>query len=772
MATSGQAARTVAEEHDEAAEVAAAVAVGADVLEELRELGHRGGRVEGRREVRLGRADGAAAELVLEIHGGHGGEGAQQQPAHGVGEEGARDGEGADGRVGRLLEGERDLGLQLLLLVVAVGELLELDPVVERRAVALGGEDLLGKVVGGLVADGDVEEAGDAVGLDVARPLRLRLDVTSEALLALVEARVELQVGPLARLGGGARLGAVEGVHGAQRHLLELLLELERHVEVLVDGGEARRVLQRLHLLAHPVERPGATPPLGDALHECVERRDLVPAEGLGLDLDRRAVEDALHRHVLAQPDRDDLARAVHAAGGPLVGVLLHALEHAAPAGQVEGHRARRLDPQLGVLLHVHQVVAQDLRSEVVEVLLREALQPLEDAHRGPAGVRAPRRVAEVLERGEEEEEALLAVGRLPLGEPAVEEGRAQLGHRLVGARARVERRERRDALTRRHELALLLDGVERVEPVHILQRLPRVVVHKVLHDGLVRQQVRRLMHNLEEGRLGGGAPHGLGHRRCLHDRDGLCVASQLAHRHDRRRHALGIRHILGTGNVRQAPRLIFIVETQNRHICGASRSRHQVRATDTRRCWAEAHHTRHEPDHCTMPEREVRAAISGSDNLRAVGFGLQHKILHLETYGVIQIGSGSIQRRDHCSAARKAGNGTPLRPGSAHPGAGRPRIIAAGTRQCSHDTLVPGQAAATHSLTGIAAVPYTSVAVAARQVTIRTAAHHWRPRRKVDPEVVHLARRFGRDHGGALARTLGRCCGGGGGWLEIAQPC
>ena len=60
------------------------------------------------------------------------------------------------------------------------------------------------------------------------------------------------------------------------------------------------------------------------------------------------------------------------------------------------------------------------------------------------------------------------------------------------------------------------------------------------------------------------------------------------------------------------------------------------------------------------------------------------------------------------------------------------------------------------------------SVAVAARQVTVGTAAHDWRPRRKVDPEVVHLARGFGRDHGGAL----GRCCCFGGGRFEVAQPC
>ena len=101
----------MAQEHDEARKVSAAVAVGANVLEELRELGHCSGRVERRREVRDRGTDGVAADLVLEVHGQNGREGAEEQPTHRVREECARYGEGADRRVGRLLEGERDLGL-------------------------------------------------------------------------------------------------------------------------------------------------------------------------------------------------------------------------------------------------------------------------------------------------------------------------------------------------------------------------------------------------------------------------------------------------------------------------------------------------------------------------------------------------------------------------------------------------------------------------------------------------------------------------------------
>lgn len=71
-----------------------------------------------------------------------------------------------------------------------------------------------------------------------------------------------------------------------------------------------------------------------------------------------------------------------------------------------------------------------------------------------------------------------LSVRRLPLREPSVEERRSQLSHRLVGAHARVERHDRREAVGGRGEDGLAVKFIERGIKVLGLQRLEGVVVH------------------------------------------------------------------------------------------------------------------------------------------------------------------------------------------------------------------------------------------------------------------------------------------------------
>lgn len=155
------------------------------------------------------------------------------------------------------------------------------------------------------------------------RRLRLGLNVTPEGLLALIEAREDLDVGTRPAVDGAARLRVLQHVHCPQGDLRVRVLELPVHVKVLVGRREARGVLQRLHLLAHSKEGSGHAALVGDRRDERGERLAVgVEALSDGRGLYRGACEDRLHGDELAQPDRDDLARAV-AAAAPHMGVVV-----------------------------------------------------------------------------------------------------------------------------------------------------------------------------------------------------------------------------------------------------------------------------------------------------------------------------------------------------------------------------------------------------------------------------------------------------------------
>ncbi len=113
-----------------------------------------------------------------------------------------------------------------------------------------------------------------------------------------------------------------------------------------------------------------------------------------------------------------------------------------------------------------------------------------ENSLRLSSGVRTPRREAEILERGEEVEEAHIAAGRCQLRGAAVEERRAELAERLVDALAGVDREDVQGAVGGRRV------GVERREPrlgvgeAVFLEGAQRVVVDEVRENSLVRNNV------------------------------------------------------------------------------------------------------------------------------------------------------------------------------------------------------------------------------------------------------------------------------------------
>eukprot|EP00967_Tisochrysis_lutea_P089899 scaffold128323_cov27-Tisochrysis_lutea.AAC.3 len=214
------AARAVTAEDNEAGKVR--LLRGAYVLEELSELA--GGHVRWERE--LERDRGRRRDRL------------EKQPSGRNGEHEARYRNRSKGREGGLLVCERKLGQELLTFEVAACALPELHPVLGWGEVALGRENLLRPQIVRLVADCTVEESGYAISLDVVRVVGKRLDIAAEGLLALVEARVELQREVCLQL-------AQILLNEAQRNLGRIAVGVCVHFVKNTIGGDAGRFSPR-----------------------------------------------------------------------------------------------------------------------------------------------------------------------------------------------------------------------------------------------------------------------------------------------------------------------------------------------------------------------------------------------------------------------------------------------------------------------------------------------------------------------------------------------
>mmetsp|Transcript_2033 Transcript_2033/g.6360 ORF Transcript_2033/g.6360 Transcript_2033/m.6360 type:complete len:281 (+) Transcript_2033:1096-1938(+) len=276
------------------------------------------------------------------------------------GQQQGRDGKRTQRREGCSLICKGQFGQKLLALEEPACALLKSHFVQWGAIDTFNSESLFGALVVRLVLHGQVEEGRNAERLYVSHVISQTFNMPTEGLLAVVKAGIELQV----RANAARRLirergGSVDGAHG---DLLVLLFECLEDVEVLAFVGQAAGVLERLHLGSHTKARAFTTAAGGHLAEELRQGLNVrLPPLLQSERFNGRHRDDGLHCHKLGQAHRDRDALTISELYRPLVLALLHALEHASPAGVVEEHRARRGDPQRGIGLHLLQVLLDQL---------------------------------------------------------------------------------------------------------------------------------------------------------------------------------------------------------------------------------------------------------------------------------------------------------------------------------------------------------------------------------------------------------------------------
>ena len=217
-----------------------------------------------------------------------------------------------------------------------------------------------------------------------------------------------------------------------------------------------------------------------------------LPPRVLRNDLHGGPRQRALHCAKVQQPDLGGGDR------GALRRVRLEAAEHARPPSELQQHGADGQHPLVAGHPEEGEVVPEQLLGDRQRVL-GVRLQQREDGAGDAARVPAPGGEAEALVGGEEVEETLAAVGRGPLCGAVVEEDGGEVDEGVVDALSGVHFGEAEEALGRGAVGLHVVGVVEGVLPGHRLEVLQGVVVHKVLEDGLVREQVGGLVDDLLE---------------------------------------------------------------------------------------------------------------------------------------------------------------------------------------------------------------------------------------------------------------------------------